>query len=414
MSKRRNRRSHDPLPLVIACALLLVALIVFLESGTLDRINGEQPIIPVEEKSLALPETPAPPAATAAPQATQTPVAQPSAVVETAPSALPEAEDALREVADETPEPTKAPQAEGDFDWVPIAKFASISDKRIAITVDDCFQLDNMKTIIKLAYENGSKLTFFPIGQNIVRDGMSDILKACVFDLGWEIENHTYDHARIFRLPEHDMAWQIWAQQVALSKALGVNYEQHFFRFMGGDGMYDQRSHNYLDQLGFTAIAYWSVSGSDDSLEQIYSSLKPGQVYLFHTTSSDTEKLQKFIPYAVAQGYQLVTLNELFGLPANTWTDLSTLSEEMPEPRPYTVIYREEKKGTYSWAVVRIQEKLLELGYLSKNAKTATEGNVADGVYGEGTEKAVAAFQEDHGLEPTGIADVQTQKLLLG
>ena len=406
----QRKKSFNVLPAVVIAAILLAALIVGLERVSTDTVGASVRAVRATSRPIELPETTEKPTdAPEEPQETEAPVTQPSAVVESI-STLPEAQDAP--IA--SPQPTEAPKAEEGFRWVPIAKSANITDKRIAITVDDCFQMDNMKTIIKLAYDNGGKLTFFPIGTNIVRDGMSDILKTCVFNLGWEIENHTYDHARIFRLPESEMAEQIYTQKVALSKALGVNYEQHFFRFMGGDGMYDQRSHNYLDQLGFTAIAYWSFSGSDDPIDRIMSSLKPGQVYLFHTTDSDTEKLRKFIPYAVSQGYKLVTLNELFGLPANTWTDLSTLDTETPQPRPYTVIYREEKEGTYSWAVVRIQEKLLELGYLSRNAKTATEGNAADGVYGPGTTAAVAKFQKDHGLEPTGIADVRTQELLLG
>ena len=44
----------------------------------------------------------------------------------------------------------------------------------------------------------------------------------------------------------------------------------------------------------------------------------------------------------------------------------------------------------------------------------ATKGDPADGVYGEGTAKAVAQYQSDHGLNPTGVADAETQKMLLG
>ena len=183
---------------------------------------------------------------------------------------------------------------------------------------------------------------------------------------------------------------------------------------MGGDGEYDQRTHNYLRQLGYLGIADWSLSGSDADLERIKSSLAPGKIYLFHTTDADTAKLKEFIPYAVSQGYELVTLNELLGLEANAVSDLSTAETTMPEPQPYATVYAEQKKGDYSWSVVLIQRALYEKGYLAASAKTATKGDVADGVYGDSTADAISAFQRANGLPETGVADAATQRLLLG
>ena len=326
-----------------------------------------------------------------------------------------------------TIEPTQAPdesfaaihpeeeiEAEATFEYLPVIHHADTTEKRIAITVDDCFQMDNLKTIAKLAIDRGGRLTLFPIGQNVVRDGMSDILKACVFNYGFEIENHTWSHSRIFRMSEEDMAAEIWKQRAAVNQALGVNYQEHFFRLMGGDGEYDQRTHNYLRQLGYLGIADWSLSGSDADLERIKSSLAPGKIYLFHTTDADTAKLKEFIPYAVSQGYELVTLNELLGLEANAVSDLSTAETTMPEPQPYATVYAEQKKGDYSWSVVLIQRALYEKGYLAASAKTATKGDVADGVYGDSTADAISAFQRANGLPETGVADAATQRLLLG
>ena len=61
------------------------------------------------------------------------------------------------------------------------------------------------------------------------------------------------------------------------------------------------------------------------------------------------------------------------------------------------------KDSSDDWAVYSLQMKLIELDYLD---------GAADGVFGSGTGKAVAAFQEDHGLEATGVADIATQELL--
>ena len=308
---------------------------------------------------------------------------------------------------------TGGEEAAAPFEYLPVIHRGGGDAKRIAITVDDCYQTDNLKAIAKLAHKHGGKLTLFPIGQNVERDGMDQILQTCVFQLGFEIENHTWSHARIFRLSEAEMAEEIWKQRVAVNRALGVNYEQHFFRLMGGDGENDQRTHSYLKQLGYRAIANWTISGSNADMKQLRAALAPGAVFLFHTTDEDTAKLKKFIPYAVKQGYELVTLNELLGYPENAISDLATFDDACPAPRAFAPDYRELKQGDYSWATLQLQRALLALGYLSPASATATKGDPADGVYGADTALAVQAFQRDTGLPATGIADGVTQQHLL-
>lgn len=68
-----------------------------------------------------------------------------------------------------------------------------------------------------------------------------------------------------------------------------------------------------------------------------------------------------------------------------------------PEPAP---TYETLEKGSKGDAVVKLQEKLIALGYLSGKA---------DGDYGNGTARAVEQFQQAEGLPVTGIADNETQ-----
>lgn len=53
--------------------------------------------------------------------------------------------------------------------------------------------------------------------------------------------------------------------------------------------------------------------------------------------------------------------------------------------------------------IVMLQNRLIALGFLK---------DAADGVYGENTQTAVSQFQKLNGLERTGVADPETQKLL--
>jgi len=66
-------------------------------------------------------------------------------------------------------------------------------------------------------------------------------------------------------------------------------------------------------------------------------------------------------------------------------------------------LYRAIEPGTNSKAVVNIQSRLIELGYL----KTRATGN-----YKGQTEQAIKEFQKDNNLTVNGIADIATQELL--
>ena len=65
------------------------------------------------------------------------------------------------------------------------------------------------------------------------------------------------------------------------------------------------------------------------------------------------------------------------------------------------------RKGMRGDDVKSLQEKLEDAGYSVGSAGT-------DGIYGNDTFKAVAAFQEDHGIPVTGVADPETIKALSG
>ena len=327
--------------------------------------------------------------------------AEPLEAAEPEPTAQPEAE-ALAQSAPDTLELTVP--ATATFEYLPVYKRADVYEPKIAITVDDCFQVENLQTICTTAYKNGGKLTIFPIGENLSKSGMADTLKTCVFKLGYEVENHTWSHERIFRLPEYEMAKQIWDQSQAVNLALGVNYQQHFFRLMGGDGSSDQRTHSYLKQLGFKGIAEWSLSGSDAEFDEICAHLQPGAIYLFHTTDRDTEMLKRFIPYVAAQGYQMVTMNELLGFEDNAISEYS--AQAMPVPQPYEEDYRTHKVGDYAWNIVRMQDKLRSMGLLVMDGAST-------GYYGKQTAAAIQAYQEQQGLPATGEADSETQRRLL-
>ena len=294
------------------------------------------------------------------------------------------------------------PTAEPGF--LPVFTNANTEEKIVAITVDDCFQAENLKQIVDKAIEVGGKLTIFPIGQNVLKSRQSEILKYA-WENGFELANHTFTHNGLFASSNEELAEEVYKQQLALSHILGVEYQCHFLRPRGGDARNDQRMQMYAKQLGYYGIAHWSVSGTAGK-STIAKGLKPGAIYLFHTTDKDLEKLLQFIPWVVEKGYQLVTLNEMFGYPANETSPLTTpISEhQIPALEPYDMVYVPLKVKTYNWEAHLLQEALIKLGYLTGEP---------DGVYGEGCAAAVKAYQKDHGLPESDTADADLVKAII-
>lgn len=80
-----------------------------------------------------------------------------------------------------------------------------------------------------------------------------------------------------------------------------------------------------------------------------------------------------------------------------------TVQSSTPEPTQTPVAYTTLQKGDKNADVLKLQERLYQLGYLNSDR---------DGSFGAKTQTAVKAFQERAGLEASGIADSNTQTLL--
>ena len=407
-ARRRPRGKSSPLPLIaIALAtLLIVALAIIIPrcaSGGGDKAVpawSETETAPAQ--TLAAP-TPTPDAPEA--HAAQTdPTAQNGQAAQTAQAgSTAAATQVVQRTAGENdgviPAPIPTPEAEG---YLPVFSKGETTQKVIAITVDDCNQTENLRQIVQCAIDNGGKLTILPIGQNLERESLREVIRYA-YENGMELENHTYTHPAFYRMTTDEMAWEIYMNNRAVSETLGVDYQMHFMRTRGGDNRHDLRTHQYMEKMGYYGMAHWTLSGSSSSVAELKSELAPGNIYLFHTTDNDLGKLLGFIPYATQQGYRLVTLNEMFGLPENETAPLSEIN--MPEPDPYVIPEYKllDKKHSYVYDVYLLQQRLIELGWLD---------GTADGVYGDDTYMAVGYFQKAIGMQPNGNATPETQEAL--
>ena len=394
-----RRRKDSPLPMLIIALATLVVIALAIIIPSCSSGGGDESVpawSPVEATpTLALTAPAATPAPTPMPALSPTPTAPPAAAATPTSETL--GDDSY--TADEVHGLRPTPEADG---YLPIFSKAQTTEKIIAITVDDCNQTENLRQIVQCAIDNGGKLTILPIGQNLERESLKEVIRYA-YENGMELENHTYTHPAFYRMSTEDMAREIYMNNRIVSETLGVNYQMHFMRTRGGDNRHDLRTHQYIEKMGYYGMAHWTLSGSSSSVAELKSELAPGNIYLFHTTDNDLGKLLGFIPYATQQGYRLVTLNEMFGLPENETAPLSEMN--MPEPDPYVIPEYKllDKKHSYVYDVYLLQQRLIELGWLD---------GTADGVYGDDTYMAVGYFQKAIGMQPNGNATPETQEAL--
>ena len=398
----RRQHGSSALPaLIVILALVAAALVVLLMQS--DPLADPEPAatLPPEQQNFMDPRV-----NTAAPlvlgnEVTPTPRIEATATPVPTPATTPEPANGGNRFI-------PAPQ-EGDY-FLPIfnkARRTPDDEAMIAITIDDCDDPMKMEYIVDTAKEYGAELTLFPTGDALMNEELSDGFKTCAKKLGYQIENHTFDHKGDYLLSDNELVMQIWKQGIAASYAVGSDYQQHFFRPVKSGSEYDQRTHYFCAKLGFTGLAGYTYSYTQLRESDLSATLENGNVYQFDMSERSMALLKPFIAMASSKGYKLVTMNELFGIEANIISSELTIDRQtLPKIEGYVPTPYDLKLNYRTSAVYDLQARLAELGYLTGDDATP------DGLYGPNTSIAVSAFQAKVGIPATGNASVETQEQL--
>ena len=214
---------------------------------------------------------------------------------------------------------TAAAAAEDNED--PLAQFAirhgRRDEKKIAVTVDDSFDLAYTWKIRDLFQELGVVGTFFPIGKQVHPEDGPEWQK--ILDNGNEIGSHNNGHYKMGSSAVWDILPALGRFQQALDAALGYHYQVNCFRPPYGnitDGNGDGRTfRTACKKFGYDHVILWDVSQTDP--EKAYHQVKNGSILLYHARHKDYACLQELIPRLLADGYELVTVSQLLGFGEN-------------------------------------------------------------------------------------------------
>jgi len=162
--------------------------------------------------------------------------------------------------------------------------------RRVALTMDGCWEADQVPAILEILKSQGVHVTFFLTGTFASKypDAVRKLAAA-----GHEVAHHSWDHPAFTKLDEAGLESQLERTERALVKLAPRAYKP-YFRPPFGDR--DVRVLRHLLQSGFLPV-YWTVDTLDWKPEATPDSvlakvqekgLEPGAILLCHVASKPT------------------------------------------------------------------------------------------------------------------------------
>lgn len=180
--------------------------------------------------------------------------------------------------------------------------------KMVALTFDDGPNPTTTPQALAILKRYQAKATFFMIGQNIA--GNESLVKR-VLKEGHEIGNHTWDHPVLTKLDLSQAQAEINQTTEALKKATGIEVKITRPPY----GAINSSIQASVDQ----SFILWDIDSLDwkshntAAIMQEVKKAQPGSIILMHDIHQSTiNALPTVIQYLQAQGFTLVTVDELF------------------------------------------------------------------------------------------------------
>lgn len=179
----------------------------------------------------------------------------------------------------------------------------------VAITFDDGPSYLYTPKLLDTIEQYDVRVTFFMVGYNI--SGNSDIIKRA-YDLGCQIANHTANHASLAKQSVEGMIEEVESVNNQLKEIIGVGASMVRPPYGAFNDTVKQNI-NYPLILWNVDTEDWRTLNADLVEQAILNNAYDGAVILLHDIhSTSVEGAIRAIPQLIQQGYQLVTVEELF------------------------------------------------------------------------------------------------------
>lgn len=178
---------------------------------------------------------------------------------------------------------------------------------RIAVTVDDCFDMRRMEEILVLAEEYDAKITFFAVGAAVKHKDKA--LWVELLRKGHELGNHTMEHPELQNITGDKVISNMHRMENRVNDVLGFSYPMSIMR--PPYRMYNGRTLTHLETAGYPHVIIWDVNTTLSS--EVIKKTQNGSILLFHAKEDDVECLRVAMPILKEMGFEMVTVSELLG-----------------------------------------------------------------------------------------------------
>ncbi len=249
--------------------------------------------------------------------------------------------------------------------------YAETETKLIALTFDDGPNTYTTPKVLDILEEYDAQASFFLIGDKINDDSAKVVKRA--YDMGCDIANHSKTHPHLTDMTEEEIREEIGYVDEYIYSITG-EYPK-FFRppyLSVNQTMYDNIGHTFI--TGYSSGDSATDATPESIAESVLSNAKDGAIILMHDywgNDRTVEALKTIMPDLQSQGYEFVTLSELFERQECTPEHDFCYSQVMKYPcSDYTVsenIFTGEVIGANDWsgwneALLLDGEKLEGLG----------------------------------------------------
>lgn len=179
----------------------------------------------------------------------------------------------------------------------------------VALTFDDGPSPKYTEKLLEVLAEYNSVATFFEVGQNAER--YPEIIKKEI-EAGCELGNHSYSHANLVNISEAEAVKEIEDTNnifIEITGSPATLIRPPYGSIKERASLFDQPVVTWsVDTLD------WQSRDADSVMQKIYDEdTLDGKVILMHSLyESSYEATCRLVPYLIENGYQLVTVSELY------------------------------------------------------------------------------------------------------
>ena len=189
---------------------------------------------------------------------------------------------------------------------------AEVEPKLLALAFDDGPNTTTTNEVLDVLEQYNAKATFFLIGLNINNESAKSVKRA--YDMGMEIANHSKTHNSMMNMTPDEIKAEIDYVDEKVEEITGEKTKCFRPPFIGvSQTMYDNIDLPFI--YGADTQDYMEQVDVNERAENILKNAKDGTIYLMHDSTGNDQTvaaLKIALPKLVEQGYEFVTISELF------------------------------------------------------------------------------------------------------